>query len=160
MKSTVVDESLSSMNLQFCSRENQLLQLLQQNEKPTSIIVMFLHYKRSRLCRGYKFSNAIKIMLLISDVQNYIPIKLCKTSGSIHPFKIKGALKSKDIKLNKNYLWDTLEINWNKVTITFNDNKIDLPKIVAIKMQDKITVIRLMNREPLNFHMMIRQGIT
>ena len=34
MKSTVVDESLSSMNLQFCSRENQLLQLLQQNEKP------------------------------------------------------------------------------------------------------------------------------
>ena len=33
MKSTVVDESLSSMNQQFCSRENQLLQLLQQNEK-------------------------------------------------------------------------------------------------------------------------------
>ena len=26
MKSTVVDESLSSMKLQFCSRENQLLQ--------------------------------------------------------------------------------------------------------------------------------------
>ena len=36
MKSTVVDESFSSMNLQFCSRENQLLQLLQQNEKSTS----------------------------------------------------------------------------------------------------------------------------
>ena len=68
------------------------------------IIVMLLHYRRSRLCRGYKFSNAIKIMLFISDVQNYIPIKLCKTSGSIHLFKIKGALKSEDIKLNKNYL--------------------------------------------------------
>ena len=93
------------------------------------IIVMFLHYRRSRLCRGYKFSNAIKIMLFISDVQNYIPIKLCKTSGSIHLFKIKGTLKFKDIKLNRNYLWDTLEINWNKITITFNDNKIDLPKI-------------------------------
>ena len=26
MKSTAVDESLSSMNQQFCSRENQLLQ--------------------------------------------------------------------------------------------------------------------------------------
>ena len=33
------------------------------------IIVMFLHYRRSRLCRGYKFSNAVKIMLFISDVQ-------------------------------------------------------------------------------------------
>ena len=98
------------------------------------IIVMFLHYRRSRLCRGYKFSNAVKIMLFISDVQNYILIKLCKTSGSIHLFKIKGTLKSEDIKLNKNYLWDTLEINWNKVIKTFNDNRIDLPKIVAIKM--------------------------
>ena len=99
-------------------------------------------------------------MLFISDIQNYIPIKLCKTSGSIHLFKIKGTLKSKDIKLNKNYLWDTLEINWNKITITFNDNKIDLPKLAAIKMRDKIKVRRLINREPLNLHVMIKQGIT
>ena len=75
-------------------------------------------------------------------------------------FKIKGALKSGDIKLNKNYLWDTLEINWNGVTVTFSNNKIELPKIVAIKIQDKIKVRRLMNRQPPNFHMMIRQGIT
>ena len=53
-----------------------------------------------------------------------------------------------------------LEINWNKVTVTFNNNKIELPKIVTIKMLDKIKVRRLMNREPLIFHMMIRQGIT
>ena len=50
--------------------------------------------------------------------------------------------------------------NWNKITITFNVNKIDLSKIVAIKMRDKFGVRRLMNREPLNLHVMIRQGIT
>ena len=37
MKSTAVDESLSTMNQQFCSREKQLLQLLQQNEKSTQM---------------------------------------------------------------------------------------------------------------------------
>ena len=37
-------------------------------------------------------------MLFISDVQNYMQIKLCKTAGTIHLFKIKGALKSGDIK--------------------------------------------------------------
>ena len=42
------------------------------------IIVTFLHYRKSRLCKGYKFSNAVKIMLFISDVQNYVLIKLCK----------------------------------------------------------------------------------
>ena len=98
------------------------------------IMVTFLHYRKVRLCRGYKFSNAIKIMLFISDVQNYVTIKLCKTSGSIHLFKTKGTLKPGDIKLNRNYLWDTLEVDWNKVTITFSDNKIDMPKIIAIKI--------------------------
>ena len=84
---------------------------------------------------------------------------MCKTLGSIHLFKIKGTLKSEDIKLNRNYLWDTLEINGNKFTITFNDNKTDLPKIVKSKCKIKL-VRRLMNREPLYLHMMIRQGIT
>ena len=32
------------------------------------IIVTFLHYRKSRLCKEYKFSNAVKIMLFISDV--------------------------------------------------------------------------------------------
>ena len=102
MKSTAVDESLSSMNQQFCSRENQLLQ--------------------------------IKIVLFISDVQHYIPIKLCKTSGSPHPFKIKGTLRSEDIRLNRNYLWDTLEINWDKIKLSFNSSEIELPPLVTIKM--------------------------
>ena len=124
------------------------------------IIVTFLHYSKSRLCKGHKFSNVVKIMLFVSDVQNYVPIKLCKTPGSIHLFKIKGMLKPKDIKLNKNYLWDTLEIDWKEVTVTFNDNKINLTRIVVIRLCDKITVRRLMNREPLLFHMMIKQGIT
>ena len=44
--------------------------------------------------------------------------------------------------------------------MTFNDNKIELPKIVAIKVWDKIKVRRLINREILIFHMMIGQGIT
>ena len=50
------------------------------------------------------------------------------------------------------------EINWNKTILTFND-KIDLPKIITITMQDKIRVRRMINKEPLNFHM-IRQEIT
>ena len=36
----------------------------------------------------------------------------------------------------------------------------DLPRIVAIRLWDKIKVRRLMNREPLLFHIKITQGIT
>ena len=124
------------------------------------ILVTFLHYRKSRFCKGQKFSNAVKIMLFISDIQNYVPIKLCKTAGSIHLFKIKGMLKPEYIKLNKNYLWDMMEIDWKEAMVTFNGNKINLPRIVVVRLCDKIKVRRLMNRESLLFHMMIKHGIT
>ena len=74
------------------------------------VIVILLHYRKSKFYSGYRFSNVVKIVLFISDVRHYISIKLCKISGSLHLFKIKGTLRSEDIRLNKNYLWDTLEI--------------------------------------------------
>ena len=123
-------------------------------------IVIFLHYRKSKFCRGYRFSNVVKIVLFISDVQHYIPIKLCKTSGSRHLFKLKGTLKPEDIKLNTNYLWDTSEINWNGINLSFNGSEIDLLKIITIKMQDKIRVRRMINKETQNICIMIKQGIT
>ena len=104
------------------------------------IIVTFLHYRKSRFCKGYKFSNVVKIMMFISDMQNYVPIKLCKTAGSIHLFKIRDTLKPENIKLYKNYLWDMMEIDWKEVTVTFNNNKINLPRIVVIKLNEKIKI--------------------
>ena len=101
-------------------------------------MVTFLHYRKSKFGRGCTFSNAVKIKVFISDVWNYIPIKLCKTAGGIHLFKITGTVKAENIKLNKNYIWDTLEIDWKEVTVTFSENKINLPRFVTIKLQDNI----------------------
>ena len=117
-------------------------------------MVAVLHYRKSKFCKGHTFSNAVKIMIFISDVQNYIPIKLCKTAGSIHLFKITGMLKAKTIKINKNYMWDLLEIDWKEVTVTFS--KINLPRVVTIKLQDKIKVRCLVKREPILFHLMLK----
>ena len=66
-------------------------------------VVILLHYRKSKFCRGHRFSNVIKIVLFISDVQHYIPVRLCKTSGSLHLFKITGTLTSED-RLNKKLL--------------------------------------------------------
>ena len=100
-------------------------------------IGILLHYRKSKFCRGHRFSNIVKIVLFISDVQHYISIKICKTSGSLQLFKITGTLTSEDIKLNRNYLRDTLDINWDKIKLVFNSNEINLPKLVTIKIKDK-----------------------
>ena len=66
----------------------------------------------------------------------------CRKDPSV---QITGMLNSENIKLNKNYIWDTLEIDWKKVNVTFNNSKINLPRTVMIKLKDKIK-IRLMMR--------------
>ena len=59
-------------------------------------------------------------MFLISDIQYYVPIKLCQTAGSIHLFKITRILMPDKVKINKNYIWDILEVGWKEVKVTFN----------------------------------------
>ena len=100
----------------------------------------------------------MKIMVFISDVQNYIPIKLCKTTGSIHLFKITGMLKAENIKLNKLHMGHIIN-RLERSHGDFNGNEINLPRVVTIKLQDKIKVRHLMNRQPLLFHLMLKQGI-
>ena len=62
------------------------------------VIFAVLHSRKLKLCREHLVSNAVKIMLFISNIQYYVPIKLCKTARSIHPFKITGMLKPENVK--------------------------------------------------------------
>ena len=100
-------------------------------------LVMFavLYPRKLKLCRGCMFSNAVKIMIFIWDIQYYAPTKLCKTAESIHLFKITGTIKPENVKLNQNYIWYTTEIDWKQVTVTFNSNKINFPKFVTITQE-------------------------
>ena len=72
-------------------------------------------------------------MLFISDVQYYILVRLCKTAGSIHIFKITRRLMTDKVKLYKHYMWDILEIDWSEVEVTFNGKVISLPKSVMVR---------------------------
>ena len=123
-------------------------------------MVAILHYSKSKLCRGCMFSNAVKIMIFISDVWYYIYIKLCKTSGSINLFKITSTLMPENVKLNWNYILDNLEIDWKEINMTFNGNKVNLPRIVMIKLRDKFKIRHMMKKKPLLFHVMLKLGIT
>ena len=49
--------------------------------------------------RKYQYSNTIKIMIFLSNIKSYVPIKLCKTSGSIHLFKLMGSINRDNVTL-------------------------------------------------------------
>ena len=86
--------------------------------------------RKSSFFKGCFFSDNTKILLFISNTHSYVPIKLCRVARSIHLFRIRGRLNPENVRLKKNWIWDVLEINWSDVSITLNDNKIDLPSLV------------------------------
>ena len=45
-----------------------------------------------------------------------------------------------NVKLNKYYIWDVLEIDWSKVKVTFNGKVINLPKSITVRLWDKFKV--------------------
>ena len=89
-----------------------------------------------------------------------MPVKLCKTAGGIHLFKITGMLMPDKGKLNKHYIWDILEVDWKEVKIMFNGKVINLPKSITIKLWDKFKVRHMMERQPILFHLMLKQGFS
>ena len=97
----------------------------------------YFNAKKLKLFRGHLFFNAVKLMPFISDVQYYVPVKLCRTSGSIHFFfKITGTFIPEHVKL----LWDIIEIDWKEVNMTLNGNDISLPSSVIIPLRDKFKI--------------------
>ena len=104
------------------------------------------------------YSNTVTIMLFFSDVKQYVPVKLCKTAGSIHLFQIYGQLDPDQIILEKNCLWDMIKIDWKEVFVTLNCTIVRMPKTVKIPLRDKYRLRTLMNKHSLLLHVILRQG--
>ena len=79
-------------------------------------------------------------MLFISDTQYYDPVKLCRTAGSIHLFKVTGKLIPEHVKLKRNILCYLRELDWKEVNMTLDWNKINLPASVIILLRDKLKI--------------------
>ena len=124
------------------------------------LLLMIEKLYRMPMFRKYHYSNTIKIMLFISDIKSYVPIKLCKTSGSIHLFKLTGSINRENITLHKNTLWDIMEIDWRLITVTLSGNVNNLPGSVIIPFRDKFKIRCIIKSRPLLLHVMLKRGQT
>ena len=104
------------------------------------------------------YSNAVTVMLFFSDIKQYVPVKLCKTVGSIHLFQIYWQLSPDQITLERKYLWDIIRIDWREVFVTLNGTIIQLPISVKIPLRDKYRLRCIMRKRSLLLHIMLRQG--
>ena len=122
------------------------------------IIYICLTTQRCTIFKQRLYSNTVTIMLFFSDVKQYIPLKLCKSAGSIHLFQIYGQLCSDQIVLEKNCLQDMIRINWKEVFVTLNGTTIQMAISVKVLLRDKYKLRTLMEKHSLLLHVMLRQG--
>ena len=47
------------------------------------------------------YFNMLTVMVFFSDIKQYVPVKVCKTMGSIHLFHIYGQLTPDQITLER-----------------------------------------------------------
>ena len=69
-------------------------------------------------------------------------------------------LKPENVQLNLNYILDTLEIDWMEVNKTCNSNKVNLPRLVMIKLRDKFKIRCMMKNDTILFYVTLKQGLT
>ena len=82
--------------------------------------------------RKHQYSNTIKVLIFLSNIKSYVPMKLCRNTGSIHLFQLTGSLQKEDIMLHRNKVWDILEMDWKNAALTVNGNVINLPSSVIV----------------------------
>ena len=116
--------------------------------------------RKSCLFKGCLFFNITKIVLFISNATNYVPIQLNKIAGSISLFKLNGRLTIENVRFKRNWIWDILEIDWKDVSMMINGNPIPLATTLIIPIRDKFRARKLLRRQSLFFHVMLKQGKT
>ena len=101
---------------------------MHNNQLITGIIAFVIFNARKlKLFRDFLFSKTIKIRLL----------KLCRTTGSIHLFKITEKLTPEHVKLRTSILWYILELECNEINMNLNRVKLKSPTSVTIPLKDK-----------------------
>ena len=95
-------------------------------------------------------------MLFFSNIEHYVPVKLCKTAGSIHLFKIIGHFTPAQITLRRRLLWDVGRIYWEEVLMTLNGHMVCLPTSVIIPMRDKFRLRHIIGNRSLLLHIMLK----
>ena len=122
------------------------------------IIYVLVTTQKCTTFRRRLYSNTVTVMLVFSDIKQYVPVKLCKTVGSIHLFQIYGQLTPDQITLERKHLWNMIKIDWREVFVTLNGTIIQLPILVKIPLRDKYRLRCIMRKRSLLLHVMLRQG--
>ena len=88
--------------------------------------------------RGYKNSRCCTMYFFLYHDDFYAPLKIKSLSGHIHMYKMENKLMPGQLTLQRNWLWDTVTIDWENVQILKPDEPVVMPVTVTVLLSHKI----------------------
>ena len=87
----------------------------------------------------------------------YSPLKICPLRRHLQNYKIEDSGSDLELNLNKNWIYDIVNISWEDIKVLENQIPIKLPKSVTVPLRHKIK-----NRRMISFdwdvQYMVKQG--
>ena len=67
--------------------------------------------------QGYKYSRNCTFYLFMFCDHCYSPLKICPLRGHLQNYKVEDSGTDLELNLNKNWIYDTVNISWGKYTV-------------------------------------------
>ena len=107
--------------------------------------------------RGYKYSRNCTFYLFVFCDHYYSPLKICPLRGHLQNYSVSDSGTDLELTLNRNWIYDTVNISWGDIQVLENQIPIKLPKTVPIPLRHKIKNRRMMSFE-WDVQYMVKQG--
>ena len=88
--------------------------------------------------KGYKYSRSCTFYLFVFCDHYHSPLKICPLRGHLQNYKREDSSTDLELNLNKNWIYDTVNISWGDIQVLENQIPIKLPKSVTVPFRHKI----------------------
>ena len=92
---------------------------------------------------GYKDSRNCTFYFFVFCDHYYSPLKTLR--GHLHNYKVEDSGTDLELILNKNWIYDTVNISWGDIQVLENQIPIKLPKSATVPLRHKIKNRRIMS---------------
>ena len=120
-------------------------------------IMMYQQWKNRNLCRGYLYNNTFQVKLVLGEDTHYLSLRIRKIVGHLHRVSINRIPTPEQIRLVRNWLWDTFVINWNETELLNGEEIVDLPSTIVVPLRAKIKVRQIMSHRNLTVSLALTQ---
>ena len=120
-------------------------------------IMMYQQWKNRNLCRRYLYNNTFEVKLVLGEDTHYLPLRIRKIVGHLHRVSINMIPSPDQVRLVRNWLWDTVVINWDNTELLNGDEVVNLPSTIVVPIRAKFKVRQIISNRNLTVSLALTQ---